>query len=47
MGKGVISRIIPDDEMPRVNGEPCGIILNPYSIIGRKIEFCLAALRSA
>jgi DNA-directed RNA polymerase beta subunit len=37
MGKGVISRIIPDDEMPRVNGEPCGVILNPYSIIGRKI----------
>lgn len=36
-GKGVISRIIPDDEMPRVNGEPVGIILNPYSIIGRKI----------
>lgn len=23
--------------MPRVNGEPVGIILNPYSIIGRKI----------
>ena len=36
-GKGVVSAIIPDDQMPIVNGKRIEVILNPYSTINRKV----------
>ena len=36
-GKGVISKIVPDDKMPIVNGKRIEVVLNPYSTINRKI----------
>lgn len=35
-GKGVISAIVPDKQMPIVDGKTCEVILNPYSTINRK-----------
>ena len=37
MGKGVIAKIVPDEDMPIVNGKKIEVVLNPYSLIGRKI----------
>ena len=37
MGKGVISKIVPDKDMPIVNGKRIEVVLNPYSLISRKI----------
>ena len=37
MGKGVISKIVPDKDMPIVNGKKIEVILNPYALINRKI----------
>jgi RNA polymerase rpb2, domain 6 len=36
-GKGVISKVVPDDKMPIVNGRKIEVVLNPYSTINRKI----------
>lgn len=36
-GKGVISKIVPDEDMPIVNGKKIEVILNPYALISRKI----------
>lgn len=36
-GKGVISKIVPDKDMPIVNGKKIEVILNPYALINRKI----------
>lgn len=36
-GKGVISAVLPDSEMPIVNGKHVELIMNPYSTINRKI----------
>ena len=33
--KGVVSRVMPDDQMPHVNGEPLDIVINPAALIGR------------
>lgn len=35
--KGVISKIVPDSDMPIANGKKVEVILNPYSLISRKI----------
>ena len=35
--KGVISKIVPDKDMPIVNGKRIEVVLNPYSLISRKI----------
>ena len=37
MGKGVISKVVPDKDMPIVNGKRIEVVLNPYSLISRKI----------
>mgnify|MGYP003455582240 CR=1 FL=1 len=34
-GKGVVSAIIPDNQMPIVNGKRIEVVLNPYSTINR------------
>lgn len=36
-GKGVVSKIVPDEQMPIVNGRKIEVVLNPYSTINRKI----------
>lgn len=36
-GKGVISKIVPDKDMPIVNGKKIEVVLNPYALISRKI----------
>lgn len=36
-GKGVISKVVPDNKMPIVNGRKIEVVLNPYSTINRKI----------
>lgn len=36
-GKGVISKVVPTEKMPIVNGRRIEVVLNPYSTIGRKI----------
>lgn len=36
-GKGVISAIIPDEQMPIVNNRRIEVVMNPYSTINRKI----------
>lgn len=33
--KGVVSRIVPDNEMPKVNGKPADIIMSPIGVAGR------------
>lgn len=33
--KGVVSKIIPDDKMPKVDGKPADIILSPIGVNGR------------
>lgn len=35
--KGVISTIVPDEKMPIVNGKKIEVVMNPYSLIGRKV----------
>ena len=35
-GKGVVSKIVPDEQMPIVNGRKIEVVLNPYSTINRK-----------
>lgn len=37
MGKGVTSAIIPDKDMPIVNGKRIEMVLNPYALVSRKI----------
>jgi DNA-directed RNA polymerase beta subunit len=39
--KSIISRIIPDDEMPHCNGVPTDIIISPYSIARRMAPSCI------
>lgn len=36
-GKGVVSKIVPDEKMPIVNGKRVEVVLNPYSTVNRKI----------
>ena len=36
-GKGVVSTILPDSEMPVIDGKRVELIMNPYSTINRKI----------
>lgn len=33
--KGVVSRIVPDKDMPKVNGRPADIIMSPIGVAGR------------
>ena len=33
--KGVVSRIMPDDQMPKVDGKPADIIMSPIGVSGR------------
>lgn len=35
--KGVISKVVPDNQMPIVNGKKIEVVMNPYSLIGRKV----------
>ena len=37
-GKGVVSAILPDNEMPLVDGKPCELIMNPYSTIKSQVS---------
>ena len=41
-GKGVISAILPDSEMPVIDGKKVELIMNPYSTINRKIPSVIA-----
>lgn len=43
-GKGVISAILPDNQMPIVNGKTVEMIMNPYSTINRKIPSVIAEI---